>query len=35
LVLFDFRKYLTVAGFAALVIGIGVLLQQFRKSHII
>ncbi|MGB7956405.1 MAG: hypothetical protein WCF23_20725 [Candidatus Nitrosopolaris sp.] len=35
LVLFDFGKYLIVAGFAALVIGIGVLLQQFRKCHIL
>jgi hypothetical protein len=35
LVLFDFGKYLTVFGFGALVVGIGVLLWQFRKSNII
>jgi hypothetical protein len=35
LVLLDSGKYLIVAGFAALVIGIGVLLQQFRKYQIL
>jgi hypothetical protein len=35
LMLFDFGKYLIVAGFAALVIGIGVPPQQFRKYHIL
>jgi len=35
LVLFDFGKYFMVLGFGALIIGIGVLLWQFRKSNII
>jgi hypothetical protein len=35
LMLFDFGKYLIVAGFAALAIGIGVPSQQFRKYHIL
>ncbi|MGC2667587.1 MAG: hypothetical protein WA220_00225 [Candidatus Nitrosopolaris sp.] len=35
MMLFDFGKYLIVAGFVALVIGIGVPPQQFRKYHIL
>ena len=34
-VLFDFGKYFIVLGFGAMIIGIGVLLWQFRKSKII
>ena len=35
LMLYDFARYLTTAGFGALIIGIGKLLWEFRKSNII
>jgi hypothetical protein len=35
LMLYDFARYLTMAGFGALIIGIGKLLWEFRKSKII
>lgn len=34
-VLFDVGKYLTMFGFGAPVVGIGVILWQFRKAKII
>jgi hypothetical protein len=35
LVLFDFGKYLTVAAFGALIVGLGVVLQLLRKANFI